>query len=820
MSIKNSKNVKFGKLRILVFIVFTLGLVAKSSANDHRPDAAGPILQAFQSSCDSVGSWSAGAIANTDGITSIVTQLLLNDACKPYKTQLDGIQSLISEVSRNFSSSTAQAYQAQDHLVNLLSLQIQTTTDPTALAYLQSSLAAAVQARAQALVSSGNEHWDHAWAQSANAVGFLNNLTAPNASPTLGQCLRQSPAAAIQLGNNLLSYGSGFFSPVVGASVSVIGQLVNTAVEQLRQARYDRAIWNLQRDRMPVALRCALESMTEYYCKAEDSFSLIELAKENDEGSDSAPIFKGLDLATRYLPSLISWLNKVEQGVVSEDSFQAEKRNAIDAKRNSLNQLLRTIDGTINEALKSYREFPGTDETIRQSILLESISQIVNLLQQSNSSYVNGVSTQIKSPTLAFQGNSYYWACWLVSGYKDVSLCKTPPTTANQTAGGDGLQTYIRTEYLKKKEDFDRFALNFIGNWHDSVSKVQELVNSDYGRIIITNADTILGNGGESGLNGANSPAPHDTLALAVDFLTELKSQPLTQRNLGLVSEIENRLFEIENALKVLEGQPSDMVIIERYQSLSLANSQEVKICDEKRDCSTQRMEKIAKIFKLKDGTQGLASSLADLVEIDLIHRIKMGQFPSEKPEILKALGLNITLTLSSSGLSDKNPLNTDLNTAQAITGTNLKNFKDFFVKAFSDAVKNEAKNTEGEPTQSSHRPHGEMLGALCTQWLITSRIPQAKSEVHKDWPSEEVAAICRSAKIYSANRKKITGEDHPAISVSELETRLKNVPFSGERVCAYHRYRRKDFLSTLPAFHKGEKKPSEKTEKTIQELE
>src|SRR6185369_13795205 len=113
----------------------------------------------------------------------------------------------------------------------------------------------------------------------ANATLQFSNLTQSmlKSSSGIQACLTQYPEVAIELASNLLAIGGSFVSPVYGAIGAIVGQLINLGVEVFRSSASNDALWSLYQAQLPSALGCGLESMTELYCDANDSFELLQV---------------------------------------------------------------------------------------------------------------------------------------------------------------------------------------------------------------------------------------------------------------------------------------------------------------------------------------------------------------------------------------------------------------------------------------------------------------------------------------------------------------------------------------------------------------
>lgn len=590
------------------------------------------------------------------------------------------------------------------------------------------------------------------------------------------------------MATNLLAMGGSFISPVYGAAASVVGQLVNVGMQIFEEMPYDNAKDSLNQGELPISLSCGLESMSELYCDADDSFQLIQLAANSyDDSAHPNPMFMGLDLVGRRFPVLTTWLNEVKNGVAPSDPTQASQQSTVVGELASVESMNLTVTGQVNQAVQFYNASGGSNP----SYIINAIVQLAEILGQIDAS-IPGIPQGAGGVFTQYQPNPLIWSCWIVMGQVPLNLCNLP-NLGNQPIVPSTIQNYVTTILTNLSP---ALVNGLLPNWTLAYQNVYDFVMVQFSQTITTTADSLLPEAKE----GQNNLSPYAVLTETSNFINQML-QATAATDPRLVTTLQEKLDMIARVQWYIDGADTDVKDWGDGQG-------KIQLCPDKsanprelastpgrpqtpEECQRFRISKIFELFDLKDGVQVFMSDVSKFVTWDLQHRLDQGQLPTDVTEILKTAGIDISLRMESAGLVGLAPVNDDLNNSRKLSRDNLKVFHDFFSPAFADTVSGLADLAATEPAEGPNRPNGELLGRLCGLWLATG-------DDGKDFPDDKTDAICKQAKLYSIYAKKDANGHYPAaFDVGQVQGQLAGKSFM-ERVCTYHEYLRKERLAEI----------------------
>jgi hypothetical protein len=835
----------YSKLSPLVLAFYFLALSFPDSAwafgkksADNRPDAASSILAAFQGSCGSQGIFTQSANAQTTAIINVFETLKNTDACKPFVSELTSVQNAANALQSLQSSNTYLSYQTDENQYQLLTIALQTaqatenSSSASAASVAQAASDAASyqsaigQLRLQLfsdqaayqttnLTTGGNQ----LAANTASMIGWAQQLTSASSSPDLAQCLKQSPIAALELGTNLAAYGGSLLPGAFGAGIATVATLISNGLDALHDSQYDDAIFNAQSNEMRDSLSCALESMTESYCTMDDAYTLLDLARDNRLANYSAtPLWRGLDILNRQLPSLLQWLSQVQNEVPPQDSGQANKQNGVFQEIFEVQEQNLISMAAINNALDQAAS--SSTQSAKQSAIVNAIANLSLQLVTPSITIVGGTTeTSSQTPFIEYQPNATIWACWLVLGPNTVSCPAVP--TADQNFQGSP-QLFQMVDYIQNAlsvNNADQVAAveaSLMSNWSAVVPKVQVLVNSDFARIIATNAGTILASARVA--SQGNPVSPYVVLQNIQTFLSGIAQGNTPNPLLG--PAVSQELTTVQAAIDQLTKADADVCppqvpSVRPPRPVTLLSTPDaapssspsgapspIPLTPEQ--CETQRLVSIFNLFGLQNGTQVFLTDIDKFVNIDLQNRFADGEIPSGPTQILQASGTDLDITLQSAGQGDLVSSSSDLDHARSDVEGNIEIFREFFTKGFQAAVKREAAFIPDESMSAgADRPHGQPLAELCMLWLFTSGSRDQQGNVVSNWPDPDTQAVCEQTLFFNANTNPggpvptSPPPLKPAFDLGALAKQMSNLRFA-DRVCAFHRFKIQNKADTL----------------------
>lgn len=629
------------------------------------------------------------------------------------------------------------------------------TTDSNLKAALQSAV---VDAQVNLALAKANQRADWESSSIDDAVtgsqlvsdlarGILSN------SAGFSECLKQSPAAAVQLASNLVGLGGSFVSPVYGVGASALGQLIQIGVEGLRQSSMTDATFKLNQAMMPGAITCGLESLTELYCNAQDTSHLLELAPANPlNESDLAKIdekWRGVDLVGRRIRVLNDWLLKLRNGSDPTDMIDAERQNSAWSSLFQFETAPRRVRAFIREQKAVINKLPDDNQKKDAGFALaNSILQFIGPYPGvSNGSPYTNISTDIGK-----------FACMLVFGVQEAQSKPCSPYSSTQ-----GVEAYIR--------DISKGALltpeDLLQHFNEIHAKSERLALASFNRVIAPDPQAILA---ASDQRTFNNLSPKEVLTSLSRFLSDLRTRAKRSDLIRLVDQTANK---VDEALRQLD--PSLACAAENRFACSFEEDR-------------KRIDRLFELFELKRGLLFFNERITNLVEWDLVIRLEAGEFDDATSAILSLSATSLQDRLMASGVAiGRDVLEQDLSGARALTRRVISVFNDFFEKAAVDAVDSlEAlAQIEKEPVRGVRdRSFGQTLGQLCTLLTVT----RAEIRTTALWKT------CSQATYSSLNG---TEAEPFEIRVADLEKDLRDRP-SAERLCAYHRFMRESRVREL----------------------
>lgn len=724
--------------------------IALSGCEDERLDGAQSVLAAFQGSCISRGRWSDAAIQNTVAIQSIVQSLRDNDACKKLGNSLSIVSGLAPAIQANLTSASFKEARELEETLQELSLSLSQTNDSTTQTMLATALVQTqiklASAKADARIASETEEKDRYAQATLQLASYSQTLLAQNSD--LLDCLNQSPAAAVQLASNVASLGGNFISPVVGMGTSSLSQLIDIGISALRNSPLSRAKWSLYSAQMPLALKCGLESMTELYCNASDSFELLRFQVEN-AASDARPAsdaWLGLDLIGRHMRPLNQWLLKIRNGNEPFETTDAERQNRIWRKYNALDIYRRDITAVINEDAQNYSRL--TDPVLQENSLTQTIQNVIVKIIEGGT--IPGVSAS-GGPYASLGKDTGRLACQLITG-----LDGSCPPYNNITPLDQYIRLLLKAKPIKPEDVRAHFkALH---------AAAEATVQSEFSQMITSDPRAILS---AARAYETNNISPRESLSLLRRFILNLEKSDLVDAT--------NLAFNPQLPLLV---QTTRQIVERAIETVDSPAKTDVE--------AQAKLEILFKEFQLRQGIQFFNERMKNLVRWDLQHRLAKGELQGDVSAILRAASSDIEDRLLASGFDQLDNVNKDLNASRDLTASNIRVFLDLFEPALENILKDLKLRHErdGERARGSNRAAGQVLGELCAL-LVTTRSEFSQS------PAFE---YCRNAVFTSVH--------HSTKAPLELEAATLAREFEGkpaaDRLCSMHRFMRESRLREI----------------------
>jgi hypothetical protein len=740
-----SRHIKLSS--IFIFCVLTL----ISCKEDNPANVAGEVINAFSDSCSSSGKWSQGAQAQTQSLIGIFNKLKEVDACKGLASVLNDVSQTATQIHGIYSDPSYLAYRQVEEELQQLTLTLASATDPSVQVEISALITAKqvelAKARAQKNIDDTNKNtigFQDQYSKANQALGtqFVNLF---NHTSELSACLQQSPSSVVSLFSNLSSVAGSFASPVLGANMQVLSGMMTTFLGYMRASHIDKAIWDLYDSQMPQALTCGLESMTQFYCQAEDASELVMRQADNFKEVNSKrdnEFWSGIELISKKMPVLNGWLLSVRAGVKPRNDDDATRINRVREKRLRLDTFSTKVIGNLNNA-KS-RMSQTTDAHTKEDIKYSAVGYLASILSGSD-------STQgAINPFQEFQSSTSRTACFLIKGVNFA--CPDIGYT-------EGLRSYL------EKLGLELVSIDEIQNifWPQILERVTRKVSAEFNDIIFIDPNLLLSQVYE---HTPKSVSPMDVLKGIKIFLANhlQRSQ----------QKYPHRVHMIQETIDILDHV---ITSIDNYIQNPDADTLNPLI-------------DINEVLKLEFGTQFIGERIGEFVRADINDRIDNGEVPKDLEEILRAANDEVIHRLTASGNTDLFLIKRDLDRAREQSADNFRVFRDFMLEAAGKAIQGlQKKSIESGETlvDGGRRIYGQSVAHLCLLVYATG----------DKWPDQATQNICNQSVLFSvypdpASERKLVLSELPA-KLSQYNDRpmIKN----RKRICSYYNFLRAEHL-------------------------
>ncbi len=668
------------------FVVLFAGVLSHNSfAAD---DTAAPlVLQAFQNSCMSVGSWTQAATKQNRAMAGVIQTLKDNDPCKPFAGKLAVIENASAQIGQLLTDQNFTDYRVAEEKLQNLMLALNAAPTPEVISALGEQIVSTqvslAEKRAKYQVGKDQTGKDQYEKATLGLTQYVQGLLTESGG--LASCLHSSPSAAVQLATNLTSFGGSFVSPIYGAGAAIIGQILNTAVEYFRVNGREKALYKLHSALFPAALTCGLESMTELYCQANDAFSLLDLQLNNPlPGTTVHPVWADLDVIRRQLPVLNDWLLQVRNGVTPANPTEAERQNEIWKKIWLLQDQNRSVEGQLNYLEQLYSSTQGATEKL--NLLISFVVRLDETL----------LRHQIPTPFMDLTSDFYTMACYLSQGM--TGTC--PPH------GQESTEAYVRDKLGGKLTGVQKL----IDNWVEVFGAVEKQVNTEFNQTIALDPSSILASASEV---SKEKISPVTATQKTIVFLERLRSTTASTQ-IDRINLINETLKILNQFLAVIQGSAST---------------------------SKDKIREVFALFQLNVSSKLFYDRISKLVQWDLTDMLLSGNYPQDAKEILLSGAADVRTRLQAAGVS-KDLVEGDLNQARVQASANMDVFNSFFETSMGNTLKDLSDKAKlaNEPSTGPDRPYGQSLARLCVLNLIT----------HNQWPKDIPWALCQDAVLYS----------------------------------------------------------------------
>ncbi len=731
---------------VFAFAVLFLGCDPSTGT---KPSVVDEMITAFESGC-STGDWSRVALERSARLTGIFRSLNDKASCRDPKTD---------SVNGNLEQALSGSAALQNALDEALAREgyyrgervAEENTNDLFLILDDPNLTPGL--RDQLLSLYANERYqlsynrtqlnyvDHASYASRSTSGLVRfsgyASSVLSSTAQLSGCLTDNPAKAFDIAANVGLIAGSFATPMVGLAVAAVSELLKVGVQAATSIPSARQLYKSRKDRMPLALSCGLEALTRDYCRARDSHILVDLAHRNQSDGEPIPFFYGIELADRDLPVLYRWLDQVVGGSNSANRQQSDNSNYQFSRLNRVLQMKRNCEGILNELERDLKNPKFTPED-RVRKVKDGLADI--MLGALYMDQGNGIPYPYSDGP--FKNDSAYVIVSQIAGLP----------VPEKVEPGTSIREFIGNFKLA-------YSTELVSGINDRVGSLlrerHQGVLNEFLEKVNLNPPGIVREASSETAGGLSAVLALDRLDHFFDIFA-FSPPPYREQDETLINQVRTDLRAVNSDLKRMDATQMDRA---------------VKILNE-----------VHTKFKLENTNVFLPAHLQMLIRNDLTTRYRRGEGPKSVEDILLMAGRDVDLLLQKSKLGPEE-VRSDLDRAQALTGTTLSRFRDFFsdslAKAMEDLKESADRNLEPPVAVGSRSPNRHTLSRLCIMTLISGM----------EWPKAVDVSICRGAKIFSPDAKL-------ELSFDALQKSLEKKSLD-DRLCIHQDFLRIDRLAS-----------------------
>lgn len=723
-------NILFG------IFLFYFSLNAFAMTASRRMDAAQSLLNTFSSGCKSYGPWADTALVHSKGLMSAVQELQAKEECRGLSNALSNAQDLSAEIQKLRGDPLKTQYKQDQETKRLLLLELQSSQDPNYQQALIPLIAQADTHLAQASAAYSQQSPNGRVTDGLTQVSkYLKGLLEDQ---SLGRCITLYPELGVQIGVQALAVGGSFLTPAAGAATSMVGSLLSGIMTFLRRYAFDQAIYKIETGQMALALTCALETMENTYCSADDRYRLARLNAESYYQQWAPKNFwRGLDLWSNRLPALLKWISKISTGAKPSDPSSADRQNKVWDRLNQLAGIERSVQGQIATTYQLIALSPADSEKI--------IRRALGTIEDNMGFYLNGPppSTPVKDvyPTRT---------------HVLYTLVGIPLTPAECTPGSSSGPS------CKDEQTIPLPVEGFLGVEKGSqriFDSVRRLLSSDLHLVIDLDPLGLLAEATQRSTLGKTSPLEvMQDLVLFLDqseAYLQLDNSKNNKLELALIADTKATLTRVIDSITNAKGTVADgqRLISDLFENLQLIH-----------------------------GVDFIADRLYRHIKWNFNLRIERGDVPKNIRDILMAGGSDAAIAFDFSAQGGLDNLLGDVVNSHVVTQQNLKNFISYYSRGFNKVMKRLRKNA----VRANEAP-----GALKSEnYQLLSRLCVLLASTATEWPDHIDPRLCSGMGIksmYPGFTRKLSFEELKA----ELD---EKVPLN-KRICQYRDFLRQSAL-------------------------
>ncbi len=288
-------------------------------------------------------------------------------------------------------------------------------------------------------------------------------------------CFDGSGNVVSGLASNSLLAAAAFTEPGTSLILSTLGVIIKSIRKFIHDSKFDNAVEAFDNINGATAVRCVSQALTDKYCEASDTMSLLDMYREDRDESSSK--LKGIALLSYELTHLNHWLKEVYAGsaITSEGDLVNREKPILESEL--LKKAIRYLQTYKIETEKTLNKIKSDDQ--RREAIAIAISNLVSVMKTPS---LTPASNQFGSRSDGIQNPIFLTRSESLLAYQllDPSIIQTPECSD----GGDPCRSFI--SYVR----YEQISLN-LSDWANAVSNALAIVQEVLDNTNIERAQTV-----------------------------------------------------------------------------------------------------------------------------------------------------------------------------------------------------------------------------------------------------------------------------------------------------------------------------------------
>lgn len=664
---------------VVLLIVFTTSTGFANSA-----DQAKQMLSFFGASCSVYGDWTKGAIAQSSALITTLESLQNDPDCRTVSGALAQLDSVKNITYRLETTPNEKEILMLEQMEEDLLLQLSQTTDPGQRAHLTHLLR---DTQIQIAKYTSYESSDKSNMRVLEKQRSLHALV--SGTQTLMQqvvanqkCWIKHPSLLNGLGSLAGSVIAASSKASLALPLSGFAQLTGLITEYARQLKITKQMNKVAAGVQATAYHCALESMSQHWCAAQDAVNAIELkARATVSKEPEDLLWDGVKLLDRELPVLLEWLEQIKAGTEPGNLSTAEMQNIVLQKEAHVKSA-KTLGIGIVEGKRNLFNKAATAQD-KWSVERSVIESLIGTAIYGNLGHSNNPFFEIYDGAY-----SYYYLM-------DLSRTQVRDPNGN-IYSFSSFDPFSQLPGMTYTPDLDRVKLRLL-EW---VDRARERVQDEFSTVIQIDPEQTMSDAMVTNLRG---DSPYTTLENIKEFLIEQSTQvsKLPASQIAVYQNTIQRLEEIQNEIDLVYDPTNP-------QSAETA------------------LKNIHKVAELDYGFVFLGGRLERSIRLSLNSLVSDGTgIDSEVAALFLAAGNIVSEMNKFSNSKGLDNLRLDALNSLSVTQNNIQSFVDLFGKNIAQTLKSYsvmAKNM-GE---KANGPNMMAKASLCLKLLASPQWPKS----------------------------------------------------------------------------------------------